>query len=66
MFVFSKFTMVKMEKEILKFMHVLEEKPTMMACAIVKPLLSGLHGKGHMVVTDNYFVSVDLFMELAS
>ena len=29
-------------------------------------LLSGLHRKGHVVVIDNYFFSVELFTQLAS
>ena len=37
-----------------------------MAYRVVVSLLGGLHGKGHVVVIDNYFSSVDLFIELAS
>ena len=37
-----------------------------MACRVVMSLLSGLHGKRHVVVIDNYFLSVGLFMALAN
>ena len=37
-----------------------------MACGVVMSLLGELHGKEHVVVTNNYFSSVGLFTKLAS
>ena len=37
-----------------------------MICGVVMSLLNGLHGQGHVVVTNNYFSRVGLFMKLAN
>jgi hypothetical protein len=37
-----------------------------MAQSVVLKLMVGLEGKGHVVVTDNYFSSIRLFIELAN
>jgi hypothetical protein len=37
-----------------------------MACNVVLGLMEGLEGKGHVLVTDNYFSSIGLFTELAN
>jgi hypothetical protein len=37
-----------------------------MAQSVVLKLMVGLEGKGHIVVTDNYFSSIGLFIELAN
>ena len=37
-----------------------------MARSAVLKLMVGLEGKGHVVVTDNYFSSIEVFIELAN
>ena len=37
-----------------------------MACNIVLGLMESLKGKGHVLVTDNYFSNIGLFTELAN
>ena len=46
--------------------YILVRKEGIMAPRVVMSLLEGLYRKGHVVVSNNYFSNVGLFIELVS